>query len=928
MAKLQYPQNNSLLYDFMFDYGITPQDITYNVKEYAAVNIYNPKPLFVCDRKRGDMIIFYLTLQQQFAEHNEKGTPKITTRARLANPYQNSDGGTVKYLMTGKNVIYFPPQLIQAYLSKTPIDVLIVTEGEKKAFVAAKNGFDCVGISGIWNFCEKPESEDEKEQGGLLPALKDFIKVCQVKKVVLMHDSDALDIGNNKKKPATQRPSNFFKSTRRFAELIFQEGVQFFYSYINPNLDTENKLGLDDLIKKYETYDQSVLNTFYESVTANKYTTYFNTRQIQYLKDTFIKDIFHLNDPEEFYKYHKATLKTWESFRFDSRVFKINHTEDKIEEVKQSDFRSVWIADGKYRAETQNGGNKIISNFVMNVLFLLKSNTNPKRIVEFKNVLGQAFVTELSMEDLTSVSAFRKKLIGYGSFIYKGDIYELLNLSEMLFKEERVASELTSLGWQKNYGFFAFSNGITSGGKFYPVDEYGIVTYHDERFYLPAFSGLYNDADEAYENERKFKHFVESHTTFEEWSELFYKAYKNNGAIGLCFGVAVLFRDIIFGELKFFPMLNLFGQKGSGKSTVAESLLNLFGTPQSAMSLENASSTKKGMYRKFGQFRNGIVWLDEYKNSIHPDIIGLLKNLFDGIGYERAQTSQDNKTHSAPVLSSTIISGQDMPTIDPALFTRVVLLMFKNNSFAPDDKINYDLLKQMEKKGLTGITIHLLAQRELIVEHFAKEFKMWFGKLSENFKYDDIPDRLLKNVAVILAPVSILVEKQVIKLPFSLNELYAKCLDVLKQHKTLLNDNQEISVFWDVVETLFDEKVLSFENGDFRFIVDKIAVRFNRVFAAYSEKYRRMHGRNGLDKLTLTNYLKNSPSFVETKDSIRFENNVSSAFIFTYKALGINLERSVPHHPEDTTQQTEMPVILENDSVDYKTDDSNEDLPF
>ena len=83
-------------------------------------------------------------------------------------------------------------------------------------------------------------------------------------------------------------------------------------------------------------------------------------------------------------------------------------------------------------------------------------------------------------------------------------------------------------------------------------------------------------------------------------------------------------------------------------------------------------------------------WLDEYKNTVHPDMIGLLKNLYDGIGYERAQMSQDNRTTSNPVLSSAIVSGQDMPTVDPALFTRVILLMFKNNEFKEEDRLAYN----------------------------------------------------------------------------------------------------------------------------------------------------------------------------------------------------------------------------------------------
>ena len=523
---------NTLLYDLMFHYNITPKDIQYNIKQYDAAKFTKPQPLFVCDQKKGDMYIYYLALNGKLVEHNKKGNLVTTTRKRLANPYQNNDGSTVKYLSEGNICIYFPPRMLDAYKNKEEVETLIVTEGEKKAFVASKNGFDCLGISGIWNFCTGVKDKLH-EQGVMLPELKDFLKVCKVKRLVYMQDSDALDCTINENKSATDRPSGFYKATKRFAELVFQEGLQFYHCYINPHL-SDDKNGLDDLIAKYENYQQDVLIDFHNSVNENKKSTYFCTTKIEHLQNTFIKQIFLLNDPEDFFKYHKKKLITLKEFRFETRVFIVNPNTEQIEEVKNVGRQSVWVKDGCYHGYDMKGNTKTFTNFTMEVLFLLRSSTNPKRIMEFKNILGQSFVKELSMDDLVSVSNIRKKLIGDGSFIYKGDMFELLNLQEMLFKEEKQATELTSLGWQKNNGFFAFSNGITKEGKFYPVNEYGIVSHHEDKFYLPAFSSLFSDADEAFENERNFKH-IDCPSDFITWSKLFYKTYGNNGAIGIAF---------------------------------------------------------------------------------------------------------------------------------------------------------------------------------------------------------------------------------------------------------------------------------------------------------------------------------------------------------------------------------------------------------
>jgi hypothetical protein len=890
---------------FLFEAGLTKNMILFPHREWESESKAESM-LFVGDQKFGDMHIYYPTLDGHLQRHNAGGKLQDTFRIRKANPFPDKNGNEVKYLMNGNICAFFPPEMIEAYRKKREIEVLIITEGEKKAFVACKNGFDCIGISGIW--CYKPKEDKESgQQEDLLPEIKEFLKVCNVKRVVLLHDSDSLDMtdftkSKNANKPATDRPMGFCNSARRCFELVVQQGVKFSFSYINPHIsETGKKYGLDDLILEFETYDQRVLLDFFESVKEGKSTAYFCTKNITFNKEVFWYDIWHLNDATEFYRYHKQKLKHLTEFRFKHLRYKINSAEDKIEEIKSYDREAVWIDDGRYCGYDIKQNKRVFTNFTMNVLFLLKSSTNPKRIVSFKNIIGQECIKELTMDDLVSVSNFRKKLISDGSYIYKGDMYELLNLQEMLFKEEQVATEITSLGWQRHYNFYAWSNGISSDGKFYPIDEYGIVLFQDKRFYFPAFSSLHEESDIQFENERNFRHFPDSEISFESWMVRFVKVYKENGTIGICYFVASLFRDLIYPVYKEFPLLNLFGQKGSGKSTMAKSLMSLFGVPQNALNIESGTSTSKAIQRKQAQFRNALVWIDEYKNSIDPKSVAMLKGLYDGVGYERAQTSQDNKTMNTPVLSSTILSGQDMPTIDPALFRRVILLMFKSNEFKEEESKNYDELKAVEKRGLTSITISILQHRDKIADKYHEEFKYWNSKLKKDFQTKQVVESIMKNAAMVLAPMSILLDAGVFDLKdspiqFTKHQLYTNFYECIERHRNLMNDNQEISVFWETVETLFEEGLISAEKGHFRFVEDCIAIRYTPVYSAYSEKYRKVHGRAGLDKQTLLNYLKGSSYFRGNKDAIRFEGvgSPTSGFLFMYKELGISLEKGLP----------------------------------
>lgn len=930
--------DNSLRDQFLNENRLTLDSILFEDINEPKESKDRFAPIFRGD-PYGNMLIYYPTLEKTWAIHYEKEKNFQSFRTRYKVPFLNKDGDLTKYTMKGENRIFFPPEMLAAYHNKTQIDTLVVTEGEKKAFVACKNGFDCVGISGIWNYGRHPDG-DKSKQKELMPELKEFLKQCNVKNVVLMHDSDALDISNSyfnqaSNKSATERPDDFFESTKRFVELVLSEGYHTYHSYINPHL-TDSKLGLDDLIQKFETHNATfegigglpiLVTDFMDGVKHNKFTSYFITRQIQFSQNSFLKTIFKINDADDFFAYHieRFKLNHIKEFRFYNKKYETNYIEKKIKEIKQSERAQVWADKNHYYGYDLKGATKLISNFTMNVLFLLKSGTNPKRIVEFENAIGQNFVAEITMDELVSVSSFRKKLIAYGSFIFKGDMPELLNLQEMLFREEKVATELTSLGWQKAFGFYAFSNGLTVGGKFYPVDEYGVVNYHGDKFYLPAYSSLFGGTDEGYDNERKFKH-VNSDVTFEQWAKQFYTVYQNNGAIGICFGVSALFYDILFQKFDVFPILNNFGVKGSGKSAASRSLMCLFGEPQKAISLESESSTKKGTYRKFMQFRNALVWLDEYKNTIDKKTIGLIKGLFDGHGYEKAQTSQDNRTHSTSIYSTAILSGQDMPTTEAALLSRVILLQYLRTEFTESEKLNMDSLMELEKKGLTTIIVKLVQYREMIAEQIDSEFNYWFAQFSEKFKYESIDTRLLKSSTIILSPIAILVKNKVIQMPMDLEELFAKFVVMLKYHKEVATNNAETNVFWDVVESLFNDKEISVDNGDFRFIKDAIAIRFSNLYFKYAEKFRRMYGKNGIDKTTLTNYLQNSAAFIEIKSQVKYQNGQNTtAWMFDYKKLGINLIR------EDDNEQPEIPLSeekVEESESQIFTNNDNDDLPI
>jgi hypothetical protein len=558
-------------------------------------------------------------------------------------------------------------------------------------------------------------------------------------------------------------------------------------------------------------------------------------------------------------------------------------------------LHGFYEQDNAYYSVTKDGP-KMVCGFTIKVLYLVKSKAAPKRIVELKNQFGYATVLDLPTEAFVSIGAFKKAVESVGNFVFEGNDIDLTRLKKKLFREERLTQEINVLGWHPRGQFYAFSNGILNG-KWTPTDEYGIVEHEEKNYFLPYLSSINDDFTE-FGNEKKFVH-KESPLTFAQWAPLIRRVYGNNGCLGICFYVAALFRDYIFEQHNAFPLLYNFGQRESGKSQFVDSFKWLFGKPQDSLSLENPS-TVIGMVRTLASFCNSIVCLDEYKNSVDKKTIGLLKGLWDGFGRTTGVKSNDNQTKVTKPLSATIISGQDMPTIDNALFTRVIQLEFLSKG---RDYEAYDLLKATEKQGLTGITLEVLSQRPHILAGYRPSYDIILRWLKDTTASENIQDRMLQNMATILAPTLLLMDNGLLAFPFTRDELLEMALHIVRRQHQQIAKSTDSSRFWDIFVGMASHKPspLIVEGVDYKFQGDNLCIRLGNVHPPYLSQHRSQYNVPGLDKTTLDYYLKHDAAFVVKKD-MRFEypaggdlvgsTSPTSAYCFNFKALGIDLLQS------------------------------------
>ena len=506
-----------------------------------------------------------------------------------------------------------------------------------------------------------------------------------------------------------------------------------------------------------------------------------------------------------------------------------------------------------------------ISNFTIRVLFLIRG-ANPKRIVELTNYKGRKAVMDFAIEDLISVERFKGKVESQGNFLFEGRATDLGRIKNKLFSMERPSMEIAQLGQQRDK-FFAFANGVHRAGEFLPVDENGMVVVGDEHYYIPVFGATQDEDNEDLRNYRKFIH-RDGAVTFSDWSKQFLDVYGENGKVCIAFALFALFSDIVFEKTKAAPMLFLFGQRGSGKGTMANSLMALYGFPQDPIMLGGAS-TVVGFMRKLGQFKNAIVWMDEYKNDIDVKKIESLKNIWDRVGYERGVKDATNRTQTTPVTSSAIISGQEIPVVEPALFSRCILLELATMKRGQDEINKFDALRRMEDTGITSCTLEALRCRDAVKEKFMANFSEISAAFRRAFANTDIIDRQVTNYAILVAVIQCVQEQ--LKLPFDYANLMLLCEKLAMRQKGMMKQSNEVQQFWEMVDFMLSAKLL--KHGEAIQVTDDfVKVRMGVVYPLYREAAQRQRSKV-IDRGTLQNYLESSPAYCEKetkKPSHRF----------------------------------------------------------
>lgn len=484
-----------------------------------------------------------------------------------------------------------------------------------------------------------------------------------------------------------------------------------------------------------------------------------------------------------------------EARRNSDRQASMNEMQKEAEQLRQF---GLFVRENCYYAIGDEDEDSVrISNFIMEPLFHIEDEANGTRIFRMRNMYNICRVIELKESELCSLSNFQQKVGSLGNYVWLAKIDKLNRVKEYLYSKTDTAERIRKLGWNANEGFFAFGNGILTDGSFKEVNELGIVRgVNGKAFYIPATSKIYIHNQEIFQFERLMVHENRNGVRLYDYVSQLTDVFGENASVAFCYLLSTLFRDVVFKRTRHFPILNLFGEKGTGKTTLATSLQSFFlhGVDPPNLGVTSVPA----MNDRVSQAVNTLVVLDEYKNDLDIRKIAYLKGLWGGGGQTKKNTNTDGMAAQTIVSTGVVLCGQDKPTQDMALYTRVIFLAFSKTSFNQTEKKQYESLVALCNLGLTHLTLEVLRHRELFEKNFPETYSITKRELAARLENETIHDRIFGNWVIPLAAFRTL--ETVIDVPFTYTELFETAIKGIRVQNELAQESSEIADFWNMLQ--------------------------------------------------------------------------------------------------------------------------------
>lgn len=514
-----------------------------------------------------------------------------------------------------------------------------------------------------------------------------------------------------------------------------------------------------------------------------------------------------------------------------------------------------------------------ISNFSIEIIQHMQDEQFPMKLIRICNVHGVEKIFDVLSEKINTLNSFKNVVTSYGNFSFSGSAAQHERLLRYLFDRMGTGRKIDVLGWQAE-GFWVWNNKIVIPGlREEAINSEGLFKYQHDSYYIPSANKNFEKNMYKYGAQKKFRS-IPTEVSLPQYLKQLYKVHRGHAITGILFGIGSLFQDIVVSCTGFFPILFYFGPASTGKDNICEAIQSFVGQPQTAIQLEGSASTIKAQIREFAQFSNGISQLSEYKRG-NPQVDGIIKGLWDRRGYKRGSIESKVAVDEVPIISSTLLTGNDSPDAE-ALITRLIWEEMKTQEFSEEAKAAYNKLKDMCRRGVSGLSDWLLHKRAVFQEHFLEVYREKKRLLSEREAIKGVPVRMIDNLAVLYAVYGIFEREGIF--PFWQDDMERHFDALIENQRRKIESDSVYQRFWDCFmvcmrltqgERLQVDTNLRAEGG-------RIYFNFSTAYSIVQRQWFVQYREQAPGKSEMRRQLREDSSCIGEEKSIRINTNINS----------------------------------------------------
>ena len=232
------------------------------------------------------------------------------------------------------------------------------------------------------------------------------------------------------------------------------------------------------------------------------------------------------------------------------------------------------------------------------------------------------------------------------------------------------------------------------------------------------------------------------------------------------------------------------------------------------------------MNDRVSQAVNTFVVFDEYRNDLDVRKIQFLKGMWGGGGQTKKNANTDGMAAQTFVSTGVAVCGQDKPTQDMALFTRLIFLQYNRTVFTAAEQNRCGELVALCNLGLTHLTLQILSHRSMFEKNFAQAYALTKSELSAKVEDEEIHSRIFGNWVIPLAAFRVL--ETVLDMPFSYSELFDIALKGMRNQNEFAQESSEVADFWNTLQGM-QSAGRCIDKSHFR-------IRYQRSFRSLSMK--------------------------------------------------------------------------------------------